>query len=63
MENFYVHCSKGTNHEGADDVAIIKATSLDDACRKFRKIYSNASQETVCMVEFNKYGVMIVSDY
>ncbi len=66
MDN-YVYYSKGTNHDGADDVAITEAESLEIAVDKFRKYYKNATETNVSKVDFNRkgyvQGVMIVSNY
>lgn len=66
-KQLYIFYSKGTNHDGTDDVAITEATSLDEAIICFRKAYSNASEENVQLIDCNRdgfaKGIMIVSSY
>lgn len=63
----YIYYSKGTNHNGCDDVAITEAYSLTDAVENFKKYYSNASSDNVQIIDCNREGftknMMIVSEY
>lgn len=65
--NKYVYYSKGTNHYGADDVAITEAIYLEDAIGSFKRFYTNASEENVRIIDCNGVGcaknMMFVSDY
>ena len=63
----YIFYSKGTNHDGADDVAITEANSLKEAINNFQKYYSNASENNVQIIDCHREGyienMMIVSSY
>lgn len=63
----YIYYSKGTNHDGADDVAITEANSPQEAIQNFQKYYANASEENVQIINCHREGysdnMMIVSDY
>lgn len=63
----YIYYSRGTNHNGSDDVAITEAYSLVDAIENFKKYYSNVSKENVQFINCNRDGfvknMMIVSEY
>ena len=63
----YIYYSKGTNHNGTDDVAITEAKSLDTAIENFKKYYSNASKDNVQLINCHKKdyvdNMMIVSNY
>lgn len=65
--NKYIFYSKGTNHNGADDVAITEAETINEAIKNFKKYYANASENNVQIIDCNRKGyvnnMMIVSDY
>lgn len=63
----YIFFSKGTNHDGADDVAITEASSLKEAVGNFQKYFSNASESNVQLIDCHREGyvknMMIISEY
>lgn len=63
----YIFYSKGTNHDGTDDVAITEANSLEEAIKNFQKYYSNASENNVQIIDCHREGyienMMIISSY
>lgn len=63
----YIFYSKGTNHDGADDVAVTEANSLQEAIKNFKKYYANASEDNVQLINCHREGyvtnIMIVSSY
>lgn len=63
----YIFYSKGTNHDGADDVAVTEADSLEEAVENFREYYANASKDNVQIIDCNRKGyaknMMIISSY
>lgn len=65
--NKYIFYSQGTNHDGADDVAITEANSLEEAVKNFQIYYSNASEKNVQLIDCHREGyaknMMIVSTY
>jgi hypothetical protein len=51
------------NHEYTDDVAITYAMNLTEAKDKFRTLYNVDSHGDIEEINFNDYGVAILTDY
>ena len=65
---YYVYYSHKTNHDGADDVAIVCAETSEDAKLIFKRYYNKVEDKNVREVNFNKgdghaKDIFIVSDY
>lgn len=60
---YYAEPNAMTGHKFTDDVAICKASSLEEAIATFKKLYSHASEKTVSKCIMNDFGVCILTDY
>lgn len=49
-------------HRYSDDVALVRASSAEEALNKFKKLY-NVNMEDIHLVVFNDYGIAILTDY
>ena len=56
MENDSIHTT-------TDDCALCRAWSKKNAMKKFQKLYCNFDQSNVFRVEYNKYGIAVLTDY
>ena len=61
-KNIYAFYSPFTNHDNKDDVAVVVASSKDEAISKLKKYYANASEDNVKEVNFNYDEVCIICD-
>lgn len=51
-----------TGHQYSDDVALVRASSAEEALNKFKKLY-NVNMEDIHLVVFNDYDIAILTDY
>lgn len=51
-----------TRHRYSDDVALVRASSAEEALNKFKKLY-NVNIEDIHLVVFNDYDIAILTDY
>lgn len=49
-------------HRYSDDVALVRASSAEEALNKFKKLY-NVNIEDIHLVVFNAYDIAILTDY
>ncbi|MCK9482493.1 MAG: hypothetical protein M0R38_12195 [Bacteroidia bacterium] len=67
MSKYFIHYSQGTNHDNADDVAIVRADSKREAVEKFKEWYTNATDKTVQPINTTRKGfakgIMIIGNY
>lgn len=65
MSKLYVYAKPDQmeEHRFSDDVAITYADSKEDAFNKFRRLYQNVAINDIKEVEFNLFGVAILTDY
>ena len=49
-------------HNANDDCVICKAWSKKQAIKKFQKMYCNFEESDVFRVEYNKYGIAVLTD-
>lgn len=49
-------------HRYSDDVAIVRASNIEEALNKFKKLY-NVNMEDIHLVVFNAYDIAILTDY
>ena len=60
---YYVYYSKGTNHNKADDVAVVWALTQGIAKKKFKKYYKDVSDLKIQKIQLNRKGIHIISEY
>lgn len=65
---YYVYYNHKTNHDGADDVAIVCAETMEDAKLIFKRYYTKVADKNIREVNFNRDGscvedIFIISDY
>ena len=49
-------------HRYSDDVALVRASSAEEALNKFKKLY-NVNMEDIHLVVFNAHDIAILTDY
>lgn len=61
----FARANQMRDHKFTDDVAVCKAISLQQAKKKFSRLYSNIQDNEVFKItgNFNVYGVFILTDY
>lgn len=62
-KEYYIYYNKGTNHDGADDVAVVEARSLEVAIEILKTLYDDVTDNNVEKIDCHSSGYMIVSDY
>ena len=64
MKKLWVYSkpSAMVGHRYSDDVALVRASSAEEALNKFRKLY-NVNMEDIHLVVFNDYDIAILTDY
>lgn len=64
MKKLWVYSKPNTmvGHRYSDDVAIVRASNIEEALIKFRKLY-NVNLEDIHLVVFNDYDIAILTDY
>jgi len=67
--NYYIYYSPKTNHNGGDDVAAVRAASLDDAMEIFKKYFKVVKSDSIRELNFEQIDedsvadIIILSDY
>lgn len=64
MKKLWVYSKPNTmvEHRYSDDVALVRASSAEEALNKFKKLY-NVNMEDIHLVVFNAYDIAILTDY
>lgn len=64
MKKLWVYSKPNTmvGHRYSDDVALVRASSAEEALNKFKKLY-NVNMEDIHLVVFNDYDIAILTDY
>lgn len=64
MKKLWVYSKPNTmvGHRYSDDVALVRASSAEEALNKFKKLY-NVSMEDIHLVVFNAHDIAILTDY
>lgn len=64
MQRLWVYSKPNTmiGHRYSDDVALVRASSAEEALNKFKKLY-NVNMEDIHLVVFNDYDIAILTDY
>ena len=64
MKKLWVYSKPNTmvGHRYSDDVALVRASSAEEALNKFKKLY-NVNMEDIHLVVFNAHDIAILTDY
>lgn len=64
MKKLWVYSKPNTmmGHRYSDDVALVRASSAEEALNKFKKLY-NVNMKDIHLVVFNDYDIAILTDY
>ena len=64
MDKLWVYAKADVmeGHNFSDDVALVRASSAEEALNKFKKLY-NVNMEDIHLVVFNDYDIAILTDY